>query len=288
MDVLSFDSANMPVKPTIKVESPNVRYQDNCIEADYEYEHVVCRRTDCGDVRAFPMKTKMTFRTQTRVPRLGLMLVGWGGNNGSTVTAAILANKQKLSWRTKEGVQSANYFGSLTQSSTVLVGKDESGADMYFPMRDMLPMVDPNDIVLDGWDISSDNLGDSMRRARVIDVALQDQLYVQMETMRPRPAAFDAQFVAANQQARADNVMPEKEKQAQVDRIRRDIRDFKQQNQLDSVIVLWTANTERYVEVQEGVLDTSENLLRAIKRNESEISPSILYAVASILEGVGF
>lgn len=27
------------------------------------------------------------------VPRLGVMLVGWGGNNGSTVTAGVLANR---------------------------------------------------------------------------------------------------------------------------------------------------------------------------------------------------
>jgi myo-inositol-1-phosphate synthase len=280
----SFD--DMSARQSIKVESPNVRYQDNYIEADYEYEHVMCQRTESGDVRAFPRKTKMTFRTQSKVPRLGVMLVGWGGNNGSTVTAAILANRQKLSWRTKDGLQTANYFGSLTQCSTVLVGKDESDKDLYMPMRDLLPMVDPNDIELDGWDISSANLAESMRRACVIDVALQDQLWTQMEQLRPRPALFDADFVAANQLARADNVMPEKSKQEQVDRLRQDIRDFKASRQLDSVLVLWTANTERYVEAQVGVLDTADNLLKAIERDEKEISPSILYAVASVLEGV--
>ena len=43
----------------------------------------------------------MTFRTESKVPKVGLMLVGWGGNNGSTVTATVLANKHKLSWKTK-------------------------------------------------------------------------------------------------------------------------------------------------------------------------------------------
>ena len=43
----------------------------------------------------------MTFRTESKVPKVGLMLVGWGGNNGSTVTATVLANKMKLSWKTK-------------------------------------------------------------------------------------------------------------------------------------------------------------------------------------------
>lgn len=52
-----------------------------------------------------PCTTEMTFRTERRVPRLGVMLVGWGGNNGTTVTAAVLANKLGLTWRTKTGVK---------------------------------------------------------------------------------------------------------------------------------------------------------------------------------------
>lgn len=40
------------------------------------------------------------------------MLVGWGGNNGSTITAALEANRRKLEWRTKTGVQQANWYKS--------------------------------------------------------------------------------------------------------------------------------------------------------------------------------
>jgi len=48
---------------------------------------------------------------------------------------------------------------------------------------------------------------------------------------------------------------------------------------------LWSANTERYADVMTGVNDTADNLLHAIKKDEAEISPSTLFAVASILEG---
>ena len=104
------------------------------------------------------------------------MIVGWGGNNGSTVTASILANKQKLSWHTKEGIQQPNYYGSVTQSSTFKVGTDQTGKDVYVPFSSMLPMVDPNDLVISGWDISSANLGDAMARAKVLEYDLQRQL----------------------------------------------------------------------------------------------------------------
>merc|ERR1711991_1133045 len=58
-----------------------------------------------------------------------------------------------------------------------------------------------------------------------------------------------------------------------------------QANGLDKVVVLWTANTERFASVQSGVNDTADNLLDAIKANEPEIAPSTIFAVASILEG---
>lgn len=49
---------------------------------------------------------------------------------------------------------------------------------------------------------------------------------------------------------------------------------------------MWTANTERYCDVAEGLNDTAENLLRSIATNKEEVSPSTIFAVASILEGV--
>ncbi|KLU89959.1 inositol-3-phosphate synthase [Magnaporthiopsis poae ATCC 64411] len=66
------------------------------------------------------------------------------------------------------------------------------------------------------------------------------------------------------------------------------MREFKARNGLDKVIVLWTANTERYAAEVAGVNDTADNLLAAISRGESEVSPSTVFAVASVLEGVPF
>ena len=70
-------------------------------------------------LQVHPRSTHLTFRTARRVPKLGVMLVGWGGNNGSTVTAAVVANRLGITWNTKEGLKTPNYFGSLTQASTV-------------------------------------------------------------------------------------------------------------------------------------------------------------------------
>ena len=52
------------------------------------------------------------------------------------------------------------------------------------------------------------------------------------------------------------------------------------------MIVLWTANTERYCDVADGLNGTAATLLQSIAANEDEVSPSTVFAVASILEGV--
>ncbi|KAG9509241.1 Inositol-3-phosphate synthase 1-B [Fragariocoptes setiger] len=282
----------MATYPQLKVESANVRYlPDGHVESDYEYEHVRCE-LDAGanTLKAKPVKTQITFKTQSKAPKTGVMLVGWGGNNGTTLTGAILANKHKMSFETKDGKVEANYFGSVTQASTIFVGVDEAtNADMYVPLKDIVPMVAPNELVLDGWDISGHNMAEAMVRARVFDVSLQAQLKPLMAPLKPRRAIFDPKFVAANQAERADNCLPESmSKWQQVEQVRADIEQFKRANQLDKVIVLWTANTERYSDHIEGVHDTADNLLAAIKRDESELAPSALYAVAAILSGSAY
>merc|ERR1719440_908683 len=162
--------------------------------------------------------------------------------------AGILANQQGLAWRTKDGECKANYFGSLTQASTVRLGADPAGAAVYVPFNKMLPMVHPNELVVGGWDISKMNLGDAMKRSRVLDVQLQDQLYDQMSKITPLPSVYFPEFIAANQSARADNVITGS-KQQQLDHVRNDIKQFKTAHGLDKVIVLWTANTERFASV---------------------------------------
>ncbi len=56
---------------------------------------------DEGTKRCQNVTRDHTITTATKVPKLGLMLVGLGGNNGSTLVAGLLANKKKLTYETK-------------------------------------------------------------------------------------------------------------------------------------------------------------------------------------------
>ena len=62
---------------------------------------------------------------------------------------------------------------------------------------------------------------------------------------------YDPDFIAANQEERADNLV-KGSKSEQVQAIRRDIQAFKAKNNLDKIVILWTANTERYSQVGKG------------------------------------
>lgn len=215
------------------------------------------------------------------------MLVGWGGNNGTTITAGILANKHKLTWFNKRGEQTPNYYGSVTQSSTTKIGTMGS-EEVYLPLKDILPLVNPDEIVLSGWDISSMNLGEAMKRAQVLDYNLIEKLHPEMSKMVPLPSIYYEDFIALNQKDRADHILPGGRKTEHLEKIRKDIRKFKEDNKCDKVIVLSTANTERFSEYNESIHGTAEGILRAIEKNEVEISPSTIFAVATILEGCSY
>jgi myo-inositol-1-phosphate synthase len=264
------------------VQSPDVTYLDGEILSKY-----TARSCKVEGKRVIPSEQTFTFKTERKVPKLGLMLVGWGGNNGSTITAGILANTQKVHWHTKDGELSPNYYGSLTQASTVQLGHNEEGQPVHVPFHELLPMVNPNDLIVSGWDISSTNIGDAMKRAKVLDYDLQQQLYPLLKEMKPLPSIYNESFIAANQSDRADNLIPGS-KQDQLNKIREDIRSFKSQHELDKVILLWTATTERFSAVLAEVHDSADHLLKAIEENHSEISPSTIFAVASVLEGCTF
>ncbi|KAF7375004.1 Inos-1-P-synth domain-containing protein [Mycena sanguinolenta] len=266
----------LPIHPTaarrphaLVVHSENTLYSEDHITSKYVNRgaNVVVFN---GQYNITPTFQSYEFQTKRTVSKTGLMMIGMGGNNGSTLCATILANRHNIVWHTKEGVQQPNYIGSVLRASTVRIGTDgTTGQDVHVPISDVLPM--------------------AMERAKVLDYDLQRQVAPHLAALgKPLPSIYYPDFIAANQEARADNVIPGTDKQAHLEHLRDDIRKFKADHGLDRVVVFWTANTERYSDIIAGVNDTADNLLAAIKQSHSEVSPSTLFAVAAILEGEPF
>lgn len=280
----------------ILFNSTKTKKTSDALHTKFTYESSLVEKSEAGTFSVTPTAIDYEFKVDLKVPKTGLMLVGLGGNNGTTFCGAVLANKHNISFETKEGVVKPNYYGSVTQSSTLKLGVDESGNDVYAPFNSILPMLNPNDIVVGGWDISKMALDKAVKRAEVLDIDLQKQLYPYLKEIKPLESIYYPDYIALNQKDRADNVFNVREdgevdvnnKWKDVEKIRDDIKNFKKENNLDKVIVLWTANTERYSTISKGVNDTADNLLAAIKNNHSEVSPSTIFAVACILEQVPY
>lgn len=280
-----------PEGTAVQINSPTiVENGPEAIISRYQsHQATIASFSKDGNLEVNVTESEYLLKTaKNRPSKLGLMMVGWGGNNGSTLTAALLANKHGLTWQTRRGRQEANFYGSLVMSSTVPIGySHELGRDICVPLCDLLPILHPNDLVIGGWDISNANLAEAAKRACVLEPDLIRQIEGDLSKLHPLPSVYYSDFIAGNQAERANNLIPgTREEQLQV--LREHIRSFKAANHIDQVIVLWTANTERFSRLISGVHDSSNALLAAIRENHSEVSPSTLFAVAAILEGCPF
>lgn len=213
-------------KDMFTVDSPNVTYTENEIKSKYSY--YTTSVTDSGDGKyvAKPKETVYDFKVDRKVGKVGMMLVGWGGNNGTTVTAGIIANRRGLVWDTREGPRAANYYGSVVMASTMKLGTEaKTGKEINVPFHNVLPMVHPNDLVIGGWDISGMNLAQAMDRAAVLEPTLKDMVKKEMAEMKPLPSIYYPDFIAANQEDRADNILEgSKASMAHVEKLRKDIQ----------------------------------------------------------------
>lgn len=218
-------ATSTPQNDMFTVASPQVNYTDNEIQSRYTYRTTSIEKTAEGTMKASPKETLYDFKTERKVPHTGVMLVGLGGNNGTTVTAGIMANRRNLVWDTREGKRAANYYGSVIMGSTVKLGTDSStGEEIYVPFNTLLPMVHPNDLVIGGWDISGLNMAEAMDRAQVLEPTLKAMVAKEMAQMTPLPSVYYPDFIAANQGARADNVLPgDKACWDHVEKIQKDI-----------------------------------------------------------------
>lgn len=213
-------------KDMFTVESPNVVYTDKEINSKYSYYTTSVYDAGNGKFVAKPKETVYDFKVERKVGKVGMMLVGWGGNNGTTVTAGIIANRRGLVWETREGPRAANYYGSVVMASTMKLGTEaKTGKEINIPFHNVLPMVHPNDLVIGGWDISGMDLAQAMDRAAVLEPTLKNMVNKEMAEMKPLPSIYYPDFIAANQEDRADNILEgSKASMAHVEKLRQDIR----------------------------------------------------------------
>ncbi len=203
--------------------------------------------------------------------KLGVLTPGMGAVS-TTFMAGVLSIRKGI----------GKPIGSLTQMGTIRLGKR---TEHRVPLiKDFVPLADLNDLVFGGWDIFEENAYQSALNAGVLD--RKDLLDVkdELEQIKPMPAVFDPEYV---KKLHGTYVKKGKNKMDLAEQLREDIRNFKQENNLDRLIMVWCGSTEVYLEPHE-VHQSLEKFEKAMVENHPAIAPSMIYAYASLKEGVPY
>ena len=204
--------------------------------------------------------------------KLGILLVGLGA-----VSSTLIAGVEHV--RRGMGLP----IGSVTQMATVRVGKRTEGNSP--PVKDLVPLADLDDLVFGAWDPIPDNAYEAALKAGVLNQYEDIEPIADfLKSIEPMPAAFVSDYV---RRIPGVNVKAVDTKLQAVEAIREDIRQFKRQNRCDRVVMVYAASTEKFISESEVHQDI-EAFLGGLEENHEMIAPSMMYAYASILEGVPF
>jgi len=203
--------------------------------------------------------------------RLGVLTPGLGA-----VATTFMAGTESV----RRGLSQP--IGSLTQMATIRLGKrTENRAPL---IKEFVPLAALDDLVFGAWDPIPDDALTAARKAGVLEEHHIAPIADFLSAITPMPAVFENRYVT---RITGTNVKKGKTKRDLAEQLRQDIRDFKAKHKLDRLVMVWCASTETYIKAasQHATLDQFE---KAMERNDDAISPAMLYAWASIMEGVPF
>ena len=177
----------------------------------------------------------------------------------------------------------AKPIGSLSQMATIRLGKR---TDKRSPLiREFVPLASLDDLAFGGWDPIPDNAYEAAAKSGVLEERDLTPIADFLKGITPMPAVFDSRYVT--RLTNTTNVKKGKNKRDLAEQLRQDIRDFRSRSEVDRVVMVWCASTEAYIKPG-AVHATLKDFERAMEENHDEIAPSMLYAWASIMEGVPF
>ena len=203
--------------------------------------------------------------------KLGVMIPGMGAV-ATTFVAGVEAVRRG----------SATPIGSLTQMGTVRLGKRTDGRS---PMiRKFVPLAGLKDLVFTGWDIFEDNMYEAAVNAGVLERSLLDPIKDFLQSVTPRPAVFDRNYV---KKLDGPNVKKGKNKMELAEQLRQDIRDFKKNSGAKRFIMIWCGSTEIFLRPA-AVHQSLKAFEKGLLKNDPNIAPSMIYAYAALSENVPF
>jgi myo-inositol-1-phosphate synthase len=203
--------------------------------------------------------------------KLGVMIPGMGAV-ATTFVAGVEAIRKGL----------ASPIGSLTQMGTIRLGKRTDGRSPL--VKEFMPLASLPDLVFTGWDPFDDDMYTAARKAGVLERELLDQVKPFLSSIKPRPAVFDRNYV---KKLDGHHVKKGKNKMELAAQVRADIQDFKKTSGASRLITIWCGSTEIFL-TPTAAHQSVKAFEKAMQANDEAIAPSMIYAYASLMEGVPF
>ena len=203
--------------------------------------------------------------------KLGVMIPGMGAV-ATTFVAGVAAVRKGI----------AKPIGSLTQMGTIRLGKRTDGRSPK--IKEFVPLAGLDDLVFTGWDIFEDDMYTAATKAGVLERDLLDKVKPLLSSIKPRKAVFDHNYVKLID---GPNVKKGKNKMDLAEQVRDDMRAFKKSSGATRLITIWCGSTESYIEPS-AAHQSLKSFEKALLKNDANIAPSMIYAYASLMEGVPF
>jgi len=216
-------------------------------------------------------KLKGAADIQAAKGKLGVMIPGMGA-----VATTFVAGVEAV----RKGI--AKPIGSLTQMGTIRLGKRTEGRSPK--IKEFVPLTALNDLVFTGWDIFEDNMYEAASNAGVLDRDLLEQVKPFLQSIQPQKAVFDHKYV---KKIDGPNVKKGKNKMDLAEQLRDDIRKFKKSSGASRLVTIWCGSTETFIEPSEAH-QSVKAFEKGLAQNDENIAPSMIYAYASLSEGVPF
>lgn len=203
--------------------------------------------------------------------KLGILTPGLGAVS-TTFIAGCIAVRKGLS----------KPIGSLTQMGTIRVGKRTENRNPL--IKDLVPITSLDNIVFGGWDLFEDNVYEAAVNANVLDKNTLFEIKDELSAIKPMKAVFDKNYV---KKLDGKNVKSGANKMELAEQLMDDIKNFKEQNGCNRIVLVWCGSTEIYIE-ESAVHQTVEALEDGLRNNHPDIAPSMIYAYAAVKMGIPY
>jgi len=141
------------------------------------------------------------------------------------------------------------------------------------------------DLVFGGWDVRDDDLALAAAEHGVLDAAQQLLAAPALGRVKPWPAIGSGAFCAGVQGGHRVSARGHREAIAQV---QSDLDRFALESEVDAVVVVNLASTERWVDPALPVFADLPSFERGLDRDGPDIGPAMLYAYAALTAGVPY